>query len=146
MIICRVCGIEKPVSRYYLTPAGNPKRKCKDCEYDAKKSHRAKDPEKWKAQRRAAIIRFKYGIEPEQYESLLSEQGGACAVCRQVVDYLLHVDHDHSCCPGSNKACGKCVRGLLCVSCNGGLGMFKDSPEALRAAINYLEWGRVRLS
>jgi hypothetical protein len=47
------------------------------------------------------------------------------------------VDHDHSCCPG-RKACGKCIRGLLCANCNQGLGKFKDDPKLLRNAIDYL--------
>ena len=30
------------------------------------------------------------------------------------------IDHDHRCCPGS-ESCGKCIRGILCSSCNTGL-------------------------
>jgi hypothetical protein len=30
------------------------------------------------------------------------------------------------------------VRGLLCSSCNHGLGLFKDSPKLLTKAIKYL--------
>ena len=42
----------------------------------------------------------------------------------------LSVDHNH--------ITGK-IRGLLCSSCNVGLGVFKDSPDLLRKAIKYLD-------
>ena len=91
--------------------------------------------------RRISIRR--YGIEWEQYEKMLAEQGGVCAICqrpptgRGTSGQRLHVDHDHSCCPG-NRSCGKCVRALLCTNCNRGIGYFQDNPALLRVAINYL--------
>lgn len=49
----------------------------------------------------------------------------------------MHIDHDHSCCPGKGS-CGKCVRGILCRNCNVGLGFLKDSIPRLEDAISYL--------
>jgi len=50
------------------------------------------------------------------------------------------------CCPTKFKGsgllltkCGKCIRGLLCTSCNSGLGMFSDDVERLISAISYLQ-------
>lgn len=58
---------------------------------------------------------------------MLAEQGGRCAVCAERP--AEHVDHDH--------VTGK-VRGLLCFNCNGGLGQFRDDPQILELAIEYL--------
>ena len=71
----------------------------------------------------------------DEYIQLLKEQLGRCAICND--DYsespkLLHLDHDHK----TNK-----VRGLLCGTCNSLLGMAKDDPLILTAAMVYL-WER----
>lgn len=68
-----------------------------------------------------------YNISPEGLQQLVDEQRGRCAICRR--KQKLHVDHDHK--------TGK-VRGLLCRSCNVGLGQFSDDPKRLEAAIKYL--------
>ena len=72
-------------------------------------------------------------------------QKDSCAICgakeQPPPQKRLSVDHDHSCCPG-DKVCGKCIRGLLCSSCNLGLGMFADDPERLRTAADYVELSR----
>jgi len=85
-----------------------------------------------------------YGINADDYYSMLEAQGGTCAVCDRYPEDVpgrskrLVIDHDHKCCPGS-KACGKCVRGLLCGPCNQMLGLAGDDPELLAEAIAYLE-------
>ena len=73
-------------------------------------------------------LRYKYGISNAQYESKYKEQKGACKICRKNFDQLV-VDHDHN--TGD-------VRGLLCHSCNKGLGLFFDNVSALENAIIYL--------
>lgn len=52
----------------------------------------------------------------------------------------LVVDHDHDCCPGAHS-CGKCVRGLICVACNSGIGMIMDSAQVALSMAYYLENG-----
>lgn len=73
-------------------------------------------------------LRKKYGISVEDYEALLVHQSGACGVCLDRPK-LLVVDHDH--------ATGE-VRGLLCNTCNIGLGSYRDDPKRLARAILYL--------
>ena len=43
----------------------------------------------------------------------------------------------------SRRSCGKCIRGLLCKSCNHALGYMKDNPDVLRAAADYVEFYRI---
>jgi hypothetical protein len=51
-----------------------------------------------------------------------------------------NVDHDHSCCNGETT-CGRCVRGILCSGCNGGIGLLRDDITILTKAIEYLNRG-----
>lgn len=67
-----------------------------------------------------------------------AEQGDRCLICGNK-PHLLVVDHDHKCCPQRHKTCGKCVRGLLCRSCNTLIGLAKESEEVLSKAIEYLQ-------
>jgi hypothetical protein len=82
---------------------------------------REKDPKRW--------LNAKYGLTPEDFDRLLEEQHGACAVCGREMGADLHVDHDHK----TNE-----VRGLLCGSCNRGIGLLQENPKVLYAAGRYL--------
>lgn len=84
----------------------------------------------------------KYGLTFDQFSQMLRDQQGLCGVCRKPLGTItkrIAIDHDHACCASTIRTCGKCVRGLLCIPCNTGLGMFYDNPETLRGAIAYLE-------
>lgn len=72
-----------------------------------------------------------YGMTKEEYEVLFKSQNGVCAICSkpQSKGRRLAVDHDHE--------TGE-VRGLLCDGCNPGIGYFKNDPELLHVAANYL--------
>ena len=87
-------------------------------------------------------LRRKHGLSKWDWVQLVSRTGG-CGICGSLVSGSPHtdrlsVDHDHSCCPDYNNTCGSCVRGVLCHSCNLGLGYFKDSKELLTKAMDYL--------
>lgn len=81
----------------------------------------------------AMSLRSRFGIEAEQYAEMWDKQGGVCGLCQQpehAGGRRLAVDHDHSCCPGI-RSCGKCVRGLLCLSCNTKLGFYENNSEKI---------------
>jgi hypothetical protein len=95
-----------------------------------------------KVARRKYDYKIFYKITVEDYERMLKEQNYACAICKtpqSELKYRLSVDHNHNCCFG-RRTCGKCVRGLLCFSCNVSLGKFKESKELLNNAIRYLDY------
>ena len=99
----------------------DPRRKEKQRSY-----YRTKD---W----RKSFLKHYYGMALEDYDRLLAQQGGACAICRKRPAKTLCVDHCHS--------TGK-IRGLLCRKCNLGIGHLDDSPSVMLAAIAYLWGGR----
>ena len=87
---------------------------------------------KGKATSKRLSLEKNYGISIEKYNTLFTAQNGNCAICgvnRAQLSQDLSVDHCHT----SNK-----VRGLLCASCNSGLGYFKDNHSNLKKAAEYL--------
>jgi hypothetical protein len=88
---------------------------------------------------RSGIMRRMYGLTLDQYDARVASQAGLCAIClRPPRDgRRLAVDHDHSHCPGK-RSCGRCVRGLLCSSCNSGLASFEDNPVWMVQASRYV--------
>ncbi|QAY05329.1 hypothetical protein SEA_GATOR_97 [Mycobacterium phage Gator] len=80
-----------------------------------------------------------YGVTVEFLKGLLAAQGCRCAGCGEpFMATEWHVDHDHSCCPGTKRSCGNCVRGLLCSGCNCALGFVRDSTARLLSLADYL--------
>jgi hypothetical protein len=77
-----------------------------------------------------AKLKKNFGITLNDYESMLANQNGVCAICGDVGTKALHVDHCHT----SGK-----VRGLLCFRCNNGIGQFKESEKIMIAAIEYIK-------
>ena len=73
-----------------------------------------------------------YGITKEQYEKMLEQQGGECAICKIIEKFV--IDHDHE--------TGE-VRGLLCKGCNNTLGFveagLKRNGKLLEEIAEYLK-------
>lgn len=113
---CRICQTTKPLDDfYYRKDVGKHRSECKECLIEM---HRYK----------------KLGVCNIKYEEMLTQQNGTCAICGSKLNSSRYtkmaVDHDH--------LTGQ-VRGLLCTQCNTALGLMKDSPHRLQAAINYLQ-------
>lgn len=72
-----------------------------------------------------------YGLTPEDYDALLFDQAGRCAICRRKPTHSrrLAVDHDHM----TGEA-----RGLLCLWCNREIGYLHENVAWLNGAAAYL--------
>ena len=136
--VCTKCRTPKSVDEFWSHSqrAGRLQARCIDCLSSAHKEQRERrrqrDPLSDTRRYRRSVLRKQYGISLEEYDELLSLQGGKCLLCRELPDdgYSLAVDHDH--------ATGK-IRGLLHNRCNIAIGMLRDSPELCRKAAIYLE-------
>jgi hypothetical protein len=100
----------------------------------ANRAWERRNPEKFRIQQQRQRMR-RCGVPDHDFErvqTLLATQK-ECQICGGPPNgqwKTWHIDHDH--------ATGR-FRGLLCDSCNLGLGKFHDSPEKLRRAAAYLE-------
>lgn len=84
----------------------------------------------WYDRNKDKIVAASYNLTPAQYEEMAREQGYVCAISgRPAGKHRLVVDHDHA----SNTN-----RGLLDHSINMALGLFKENPEWLERAAQYL--------
>jgi hypothetical protein len=154
MKTCLNCNIAKPLSEYHKDKSRKSglREKCKSC--------RCKHPENVfkkciacnssftvkgfsKAQKYCSdtcqIVYIKYKINKFDFFELLKLSNNKCSICNKEernVDirtgkiYRLSIDHCHT--------TGK-VRGLLCSSCNAGLGYFKDDIDIMKKAILYIK-------
>ena len=163
---CIKCGEEKSLDEFgfHNRKKGQHRNMCKSCQSEwtkeFNKSSRGKELRKdWNEKNVEKIERYRtlyrndtvkheaykkyqrdywllkqFGITPDDYKKMLEGQNGKCAICGAIESHSkghrLAVDHDHE--------TGK-IRGLLCHNCNVGLGNFKDSPDLIRSAIEYLK-------
>jgi hypothetical protein len=116
-------------------PDCHPERKhaghglCHPC-YEKRRSITLGDTEVSR-RRRDALYFWKYKIRLDQYEKMLAQQAGKCAIClKPPKNRRLAVDHDHH--------TGR-VRGLLCWWCNKRIVTRRITPADLRRAADYLE-------
>ena len=123
MKVCSRCNTEKPFSEFFKNKKGKfgYRAECKSCNSVL---FRHADPER----NAHNMLMYRYGISLDRYNKLSENQHYCCAICG-TGNQKLCVDHNHQ--------TGE-IRGLLCNSCNSGLGKFKDTPELIKSAYNYL--------
>lgn len=138
---CNKCKSDKPLSEF----SADKRTKdglyycCKVCrqlnrkDKGYNKKYRSKHRTKNRQKVRAYQVWFMYKLSEETYLAMLAK---GCEICGSMEN--LCVDHDHSCCSGKSS-CGKCVRGMLCRSCNQAEGFLKSNPELARKLADYLE-------
>jgi len=108
----------------------------KDKIKEQKRKYREKHKEKIKEGNRIYYLnnpnKYKrnHNIDNNQYLLMFENQNGKCAICGNISNSVLCIDHNHE--------TGK-IRALLCSNCNVGLGMFHDDIVLFKKAISYIK-------
>jgi|SRR5580658_330414 hypothetical protein len=135
-MVCTLCLTAKHVSNFCAdrTRVKLLNSWCRKCVSERSLEARKTNPEKERDNNFLKSLRLRNRITIAQYNSLLSQQNGGCAICGAVSGRVgkvrLYVDHDHE---------SGTIRGLLCQKCNSGLGLFQDSANLVRTAAAYLQ-------
>lgn len=144
---CNKCKTEKELEAFckrHTTKDGRDVY-CKECVsiyrktnykkiQESSSAYYQKYKEKVNLKNRNNRLKKEYNVTQEWYEKTLEEQEGKCKICKSDNPGKglkhFHIDHNHE--------TGK-VRGLLCHSCNTGLGLFKENVDLIQKAIEYVE-------
>ena len=143
--VCTKCKKELSVDNFYKSKYGKDGvcSSCKQCQNKLKKECCAKRRDHYnkiakESQKRRRLknpklgrtehLKHSYGLSLSDFDLLVSQQSGKCAICG--ANTKLFVDHSHD---------SLVIRGLLCNKCNLGLGLFNDNPELLKQAAEYLK-------
>lgn len=146
---CTKCKVVKEDCNFYkcsLVKSGlSPS--CKACSSEYSKSYRAanrervrnnistwvkSNPEKCSERARRATLKRRYGMSVADYDLILKDQEGMCKICGE--SKRLYIDHCHD---------SGIVRGLLCASCNIGVGHLEKSGDFVQKALDYIKNSRV---
>lgn len=131
---CRVCHVERFDSEFQWANKAKGTRQsiCREC--------KSRQMEKY----REALILSRRGLTSDEYDQMLADQGGVCAICKSPETVngwgkpkRLAVDHDHNC-RFCENGCRRCIRGLVCQSCNL-IGKMEKDPVRTFAIIDYLD-------
>ena len=133
---CTKCGEIKNESEFHVE-ARNPNRNyrrsnCKVCDKERHRSYKESNRTVVNKKRVEYNRTKRAFFPPDLFEERLTSQGGVCAICGAEEAGgrgQFHADHDHA---------TETPRGVLCHRCNIALGHFRDNPEILQSAIEYL--------
>jgi hypothetical protein len=137
---CPSCKTIKAVSEFHkgstsckackkIWAANSWKTRLKDTRKENTKKWRSKNPELWKEQvTRANRKKKKYGMTFDERVEF-RKQHGKCAICGNVDLSKLVIDHCHI---------TNIIRGVLCKSCNKGIGQIGDTASKVKLAYEYL--------
>lgn len=145
--VCTVCREQKPLDEFqpHIRGAQGRRGQCRVCRNVYEAEWRDKNREACRAAGRKYVANnrekqknynreFRTFFTPEVFAQRLAEQDNACAICHvdfETTDSMhIHADHEHR----TGKS-----RGVLCRSCNLGLGYFNDSTILFERAIEYLK-------
>lgn len=142
--LCRKCNKLKEHHKHTKSKDGL-QYWCADCRKSWKREERLEyfrqtyRRDKGRKWRNYFYIR-KYNLMIEQYEKLIKQQNGKCAICLKKCSSgkRLAVDHNHK---------TGMVRGLLCTNCNAMIAHAKEDIQILQLGIQYLRkkiWRKVR--
>lgn len=152
---CAACKEDRPFPLdYYAKRSAQPTRRdrydsiCKTCRNKRASAYQKNNQHKvlaWRAARkdRGVTLRYrkdcsykKFNASATAYDLQFLAQHGKCAICLRSPgegERRFAFDHDHD---------NGVVRGVLCSTCNSGLGLFYDNPELLLGALQYLAYWR----
>ena len=127
---CRNCRNEK--QRVYWASLPEEERKIRRHNVEYQRAYREKNREKVRELSRKTHIMRKFNMTIEQYDKMLKNQNGVCAICKDSCSTgnNLAIDHNHT--------TGK-VRALLCKNCNTAIGLMKEDVERMLSAIEYIK-------
>lgn len=131
---CSKCKKEKDVSAFSKRGEGY-QPWCKVCAHESRAQWSRDNKDRTRHHR----LIYRHRITSEQFEQMLANQENKCKICDKEFESVkeMKVDHDHACCSGP-RGCGKCVRSILCNTCNVQLAPI-ENKEFLEKALAYLE-------
>ena len=100
---------------------------------ERRQKSRDKDQKGYRLRQKARKLKSQYNLTLETLDAILIQQNHKCAICgKHLTETQRCIDHDHV---------TGCIRGILCIKCNCGLGYFQyfwDNLELLKIVLCYL--------